>query len=294
MGLGEIRRLLREFDIRPKKSLGQNFLVSDTLLRAITSAAEIDEKDTILEIGAGLGTLTRALAEQAQRVIALEIDERLLLPLRKVLQDYPNVEIVQGDILKIDMAQLLTGPGEAAKEVNYKVVANLPYYITSHLLRHLLENPPKPQLLVVTVQREVAERLVAAPGKMSILSVSVQFYGRPRIVARAPARAFYPSPKVASAVVRIDVYAEPLAEVDDVEAFFSLVRAGFAQRRKYLKNSLPQGLGLSADQVTSALRRARIEETLRPQVLSVEDWVRLYRELAPKIAIDPLKKNRDP
>jgi len=283
VSLGEIRWLLREFDIRPKKSLGQNFLVSDALLRAITSAAEIDKKDTVLEIGAGLGTLTRALAEKAQRVIALEIDERLLFPLRQVLQDYPNVEVVQGDILKIDLAQLLASPGEAPKEVNYKVVANLPYYITSHLLRHLLENPLKPQLLVVTVQREVAERLVATPGKMSILSVSVQFYGRPRIVARAPARAFYPSPQVASAVVRIDLYEEPLAEVDDVEAFFSLVRAGFAQRRKYLKNSLPQGLGLSADQVTSALRRAGIEESLRPQALSVEDWARLYRELASKL-----------
>jgi len=279
VSLGEIKWLLREFNIRPKKSLGQNFLVSDAFLRAITSAAEIDKKDTILEIGAGLGTLTRALAERAQRVIALETDERLLLPLRKVLQDYPNVEIVQGNILKIDLAQLLAGRGEAPKEVNYKVVANLPYYATSAILRRLLEAAQKPQLLVVTVQREVAERLVATPGKMSILSVSVQFYGRPRIVARAPARAFYPSPKVASAVVRIDVYEEPLAEVDDVEAFFSLVRAGFAQRRKYLKNSLPQGLGLSAHQVTSALRRARIEETLRPQALSVEDWARLYREV---------------
>lgn len=283
VSLGEIRWLLREFNIRPRKSLGQNFLVSDVLLRAIAAAAEIDEKDTILEIGAGLGTLTRALAERAHRVIALEIDERLLPPLRQVLQDYPNVEIVQGDILKIDLAQLLAGRGEGPKEVNYKVVANLPYYITSHLLRHLLENPLKPRLLVVTVQREVAERLVAAPGQMSILSVSVQFYGRPRIVARAPARAFYPSPKVASAVVRIDVYAEPPAELDDVEAFFSLVRAGFAQRRKYLKNSLPQGLGLSVHQVTSALGRAGIEESLRPQALSVEDWARLYRELAPKL-----------
>jgi len=283
VNLGEIRRLLHEFNIRPKKSLGQNFLVSDALLRAITSAAEIEKKDTILEIGAGLGTLTRALAEKAHRVIALEVDERLLLPLRQVLRDYPNVEIVPGNILKIDLAQLLASPGEAPKEVNYKVVANLPYYITSHLLRHLLENPLKPQLLVVTVQREVAERLVATPGQMSILSVSVQFYGRPRIVARAPARAFYPSPKVASAVVRIDVHEEPPFEVDDVEAFFSLVRAGFAQRRKYLKNSLPQGLGLSTDQVIFALRRARIEERLRPQSLSVEDWARLYRELAPKL-----------
>jgi len=283
VSLGEIRWLLREFNIRPKKSLGQNFLVSGALLRAITSAADIDKKDTILEIGAGLGTLTRVLAEGAQRVIALEIDERLLLPLYQVLQDYPNVEIVQGDILKIDLAQLLAGPGEAPKEVNYKVVANLPYYATSAILRRLLEAAPKPQLLVVTVQREVAERLVAEPGQMSTLSVSVQFYGQPHIVARAPAGAFYPSPKVSSAVVRIDVYEEPPAEVDDVEAFFFLVRAGFAQRRKYLKNSLPQGLGLSADQVTSALRRARIEETLRPQALSVEDWARLYRELAPQL-----------
>lgn len=283
MSLGEIKRLLYEFQIRPKKSLGQNFLVSDTLLRAITSAAKIDKKDTILEIGAGLGTLTRALAQEAQRVIALEIDQRFIPPLRQLLQAYPNVEIVQGDILKVDLAQLLAGPGEAPKEVVYKVVANLPYYATSAILRRLLEAAGKPQLLVVTVQQEVAERLVAGPGQMSTLSVSVQFYGRPRIVARAPARAFYPSPKVASAVVCIDIYNEPLVEVEDVGAFFSLVRAGFAQRRKYLKNSLAPGLGLSAEQATSALHRAKIAESLRPQTLSVEDWARLYRELAPKL-----------
>lgn len=283
MSLGEIKWLLREFNIRPKKSLGQNFLVSEALLRAITSAAEIDKEDTILEVGAGLGTLTRALVGEAQRVIALEIDERLLLPLRQVLRGYPNVEIVQGDILKIDLTRLLIGPGEVPKGVDYKVVANLPYYATSAILRRLLEAAQKPQLLVVTVQSEVAERMVATPGQMSTLSVSVQFYGRPRIVARAPARAFYPSPKVSSAVVRIDVYEEPPTQVENIGAFFSLVRAGFAQRRKYLKNSIPQGLGLSTDQVTSALRQAKIEESLRPQALSVEGWARLYRELAPKL-----------
>jgi 16S rRNA (adenine1518-N6/adenine1519-N6)-dimethyltransferase len=265
------RRLLTKLGIRPRKGLGQNFLVSEGLLQRIIAAAEIGEEDVVLEIGAGLGTMTLGLAQRAGRVIALELDERLIPVLHQVLAPYPHVEIVQGDILTIEPADFIP--------TAYKVVANLPYYITSAILRHLLEARRKPSLIVVTVQREVAQRLVAGPGKMSLLAVSVQFYGQPRIVARAPPGAFYPSPRVSSTVVRIDPYDQLPIAVDDVEAFFEVVRAGFAQRRKQLRNSLSQGLNLPVVEVVEALHLCGLSEKQRAQELSVEQWARLHREL---------------
>ncbi|NIN69958.1 MAG: ribosomal RNA small subunit methyltransferase A [Anaerolineae bacterium] len=267
-----VKRLLREFGIKPRKRLGQNFLVSQALLKRIIAAAELADQDAVLEIGAGLGTLTRRLAQRAGRVIALELDERLIPLLHDQLASYTHVQIVHGDILSLELADVISTP--------YKVVANLPYYITSAILRHLLESEHKPALMVVTVQNEVAERLVAGPGAMSLLAVSVQFYGQPRIVARAPPGAFYPSPRVQSAVVRIDPYVERPTTVDDVETFFRIVRAGFSQRRKQLRNSLSQGLNLPVDEVVEALHRCGIDEKQRPQELSVGQWAQLYGELA--------------
>ncbi|HID86753.1 MAG TPA: 16S rRNA (adenine(1518)-N(6)/adenine(1519)-N(6))-dimethyltransferase RsmA [Anaerolineae bacterium] len=268
----DVRALLREYDIRPSKGLGQHFMVDRRALERIVEAAELEPEDTVLEIGPGLGTLTQALAERAGRVVAVELDERMVEILSRTLGDRPSVEIVRGDILELDPAELVGG-------VRYKVVANLPYYITSAVLRHLLEARVKPQLVVVTVQKEVAERLVARPGQMSLLSVSVQFYGRPRLVARIPAGAFYPAPKVTSAVVRIDLHERPPVEVEDVDRFFGIVRAGFAQRRKQLRNALAQGLGMRPEAVAEALNRCGIDPTRRAQTLSVEEWGRIYREL---------------
>jgi 16S rRNA (adenine1518-N6/adenine1519-N6)-dimethyltransferase len=266
-----VSQLLKQFDIKPQKGLGQNFLISDGILDRIVDAAELDEQDVVVEVGAGLGTLTRRLAERAGRVIALELDERLIPLLRQVLAPYGHVKIVQGDILAFRPEELVSAP--------YKVVANLPYYITSAILRHFLEASAKPSRLVVTVQKEVAERIVAAPGEMSLLAVSVQLYGRPRVVAKAPAGAFYPSPGVKSAVVCIDTHSSPRLTMEQEAGFFDLVRAGFAQRRKQLRNSLSQGLKLPAEEVVRLLRRAGLDEKQRPQELSVEEWVRLYREL---------------
>ena len=266
-----VRRLLRKFGIRPSKRLGQNFLVSQRLRERIIAAAELCQQDVVLEIGAGLGTLTRSLAQRVRRVVAFELDRRLIPILREELAPYPHVEIVQADILTVEPADLISAP--------YKVVANLPYYVTSAILRHLLEARQKPALMVVTVQSEVGQRLVAGPGAMSLLAVSVQFYGQPSIVAKAPPGAFYPSPRVNSAVVRIDVYEQPPTPVDDVEAFFAVVRAGFAQRRKQLRNSLSQGLHLPVAKVVQALRRCGLDEKQRAQELGVRDWACLYGEL---------------
>lgn len=275
-------RILREHGLRPKKGLGQNFLVNPGLLETIVAASELIPQDTVLEVGAGVGTLTRALAVAAGRVIAVELDSSLIPLLQENLAHFGDVQIVEGDILKIDLARLISGP--------YKLVGNLPYYLTSHLLRHFLEAKNKPRLMVITVQREVAERIIAAPGKMSILGVSVQFYGQPRIVARVPRGAFYPPPKVTSAVVRIEVEEGAWPQVKDREEFFRLVRAGFSQRRKYLRNSLAHGLAptssrsrqsredrdKSGEGTAELLSRAGLPEKVRAQDLGVEDWVRLY------------------
>ncbi|MBC8264924.1 MAG: 16S rRNA (adenine(1518)-N(6)/adenine(1519)-N(6))-dimethyltransferase, partial [Anaerolineales bacterium] len=225
-----VRRLLKEFDIQPKKSLGQNFLTDQRTLRRIVDAAELGPEDIVLEIGPGVGTLTRLLAAEAGQVVAVELDQRLVEVLRQTLADLPNVEIVHGDILELNTADLLerymgsqllavdcqirrqvagygdpAGANYDALSLQYKVVANLPYYITSAILRHLLTAGVRPELMVVTVQLEVARRIIAEPGDMSLLAVSVQFYGRPRIVTRIKAGAFYPSPQVDSAVIRIDL-----------------------------------------------------------------------------------------
>jgi 16S rRNA (adenine1518-N6/adenine1519-N6)-dimethyltransferase len=271
-----VRRFLKEFDIQPRKSLGQNFLADQRALERIVEAAELGPEDIALEIGPGLGTLTRLLAERAGRVIAVELDQRLVEILSQTLAGLPNVEIIHGDILELNPADLLE---RQMTSLQYKVVANLPYYITSAILRHLLTATVRPKLMVVTVQLEVARRMTAQPGDMSLLAVSVQFYGRPRIVTRIKASAFYPSPQVDSAVVRIDLHSRPVVKVDDADSFFEVVRAGFAQRRKQLRNALAAELALPASEVAQALSRAGVNTKRRAQTLSIEEWARVWREM---------------
>lgn len=265
--MDSIAALLRAYGLSPKKGLGQSFLADPVALDRIAAAADLAPADTVLEIGPGLGTLTERLAARAGRIVAVELDERLVAVARERLAGLPNVKIVHADILAVTDFGFL--------EPGYKVVANLPYYITSAVLRHLLDRPDRPRLIVVTVQREVAERVVAAPGDMSLLAVSVQFYGRPRIVARLPAGAFYPPPQVDSAVVRIDVGDRPTVDLPEAvteKAFFRAVRAGFGQKRKTLRNSLSAGLGLLPARVEEALRQAGIDPRRRAETLSLEEW----------------------
>lgn len=258
-------------DARPKKGLGQHFLVDEAVLDKIVAAAELGTSDTVLEIGPGLGVLTRALAEHAGRVVAVELDEQMVSILQEQLGDHKNLEIVHGDILELAPAELVDEP--------YKVAANLPYYVTSAVIRHLLESEHKPASMVLTMQLEVAQRILAEPGDMSILAVSVQFYGHPTLVTKVPAGAFWPRPEVDSAVLRIDVYDEPPAEVDDVDWFFTVVRAGFQQRRKQLKNSLAGGLHPTKKEVVAALEEAGIDPRRRAQTLTIEEWASLAQAL---------------
>jgi 16S rRNA (adenine1518-N6/adenine1519-N6)-dimethyltransferase len=266
-----ISALLRAHGLAPKKSLGQNFLIDPAALERIVEAAEIAPGAAVLEVGPGLGSLTRYLALAAERVVAVELDMGLIPVLEDVLGDFDNVEIVHGDILELDPARLMDQPG-------YWVVANIPYYITSNLIRHLLEAQHKPARLVLTVQREVAERITAKPGDMSLLALSVQVYGQARVVRRIPAGAFYPPPKVDSSAVRVDLFPQPLVPPEDLDIFFRLAKAGFGQKRKTLRNSLSAGLHLSGSQAAALLEAAEIDPQRRAETLSIEEWKRLTEQ----------------
>jgi len=270
----DVKALLRQFNLRPKKSLGQNFLVDEHALSNIVRAAEITPDDVVLEIGPGLGSLTRHLSDAARHVIAVEIDRTLLPPLRSVLSTRSNITIIEGDILKLDPTKLLSDYWTSALPY-YKVVANIPYYITSAIIRHLLEAELKPQAIVLTIQLEVAQRIIAQPEDMNLLAVSVQFYGEPRIVQRIPVEAFYPEPDVESAVVRIDLPDRPRVNVRNVDMFFRVAKAGFGQKRKQLHNSLAAGLPIKHEQIVQALNNVGIDPKRRAETLTLEEWERL-------------------
>lgn len=264
------RDRLERHAITPKKSLGQNFLHDPNTLEKIVALAELDPGATVLEIGPGTGNLTQVLARHAARLVAVELDDRLIPLLRDTMGDQPHVEVIHGDILDLDLSALL---GDAP----YSVVANLPYYITSAILRHLLEAPHRPQRVVITVQREVAERIVAEPDDMSLLAVSVQYYGRPEIVMRLKPAVFWPRPDVDSAVVRIDVYERPPVDVPDSGAFFRVVRAGFSQKRKQLRNALSGGLQIEKTSADDLLLAAGIAPQRRAETLTLAEWAALTR-----------------
>jgi 16S rRNA (adenine1518-N6/adenine1519-N6)-dimethyltransferase len=260
--------------VRPLKSLGQHFLTDRRVLQRILAAASLSSADTVIEVGAGKGVLTQALASAAGRVIAVEIDEGLCAHLRRRLAVRPNVEPVCADILSLSPNELLA---RAQASPPYVVVANLPYYIASAVLRHFLESAQPPTRMIVMVQAEVAQSIAAPPGRMSLLSVSVQFYAQAKVLFYVPPRAFRPPPKVRSAVIRLDVRPEPAVAVDDRQAFFRLVQAGFAAPRKQLRNALALGLSIDAASARSLLDTADIDPHRRAQTLSLDEWGCLYR-----------------
>ena len=263
-----IQPLLKRYHIQPKKSLGQNFLVEPAGLMKVIDAAELSRNEEVLEIGAGLGSLTYLLAQTCARVITVEIDRHMLEPLAEALKPFTNVQIVPGDILELDPATLVS-------QENYVVVANIPYYITSAIIRHLLEAAVKPSRVILTIQKEVAQRIVARDGKMSLLSLSVFVFGEPEIVSTIPAGSFFPAPDVDSAVLRIRLHPEPLISSSQLDLFFKLAHAGFGQKRKTLRNSLSAGLSLPANEVEARLLEADIEPSRRAETLSMAEWARL-------------------
>jgi len=251
------------------------------VLQVVTSAAELTSTDVVMEIGPGLGVLTRELARKAGWVITIELDSKLAAILRQTLASFDNVAIINEDVLQISPQAVLQeqkkGLPQAINLSSYKVVANLPYYITSPVLRHFLEASLKPQIMVVMVQKEVAEAIVAEPGDMSVLSISVQFYGRPEIIDYVPANCFYPAPEVDSAILRVKLYAKPAVDVTDEAGFFGLVRAGFAAPRKQICNSLAQGLEWTKAKVLTLLEGAEIAPQRRAEMLSLDEWAHLWQ-----------------
>jgi len=280
--LPQTKRLLRCCGLQARKRLGQHFLVDEEVLELIISTAELAPNDVVLEIGPGLGVLTRELVRQAGWVIAIELDDRLAATLGQTLASLNNVTVINENVLHIDPGTLLREqsaklPPIIDRPYSYKVVANLPYYITSPVLRHFLEASVKPQTMVVMVQKEVAEAIVAEPGGLSVLSISVQFYGKPRIIKYVPARCFYPVPEVDSAILRIDLHPEPAVAVADRKSFFELVRAGFTTPRKQIVNSLAQGLGLPKTDILSLLEKANVVPQRRAETLTLNEWAKLWQ-----------------
>jgi len=254
----KVKSLLKKYDLRPKKGLGQNFLLDDNVLRKIISAADVSEGEVVLEIGPGLGSLTRYLAIQAEKVIVVELDQRLIPVLNETLAPYTGIHVIHGDILNQDISQLLSLSESDTKNENYAVVANIPYNITSALIRFLLEAQIKPDRIILTIQK--------------LLALSVQVYGDPQIAGKIPAKAFYPIPKVDSAIIKIPIYQTPLIPHPHTEVFFKLAKAGFSQKRKNLRNSLSAGLALSKSDIESHLNSAGIDHRRRAETLSMSEW----------------------
>jgi len=266
--------LFQKLQIRPLKGLGQNFLADKGALKTIIKAADINPDEVVLEIGPGTGVLTLELAKYAKRVTAVEKDANMVEVLKELLksQNIKNVEIIQGDALKIQIPK--------SKLQNYKVVANLPYYITSPVIRKFLEAENQPKLMVLMVQKEVGQRICAKPPDMTLLAVSVQFYAEPKIISYISRKSFWPSPKVDSAIIKITPHgAVPQYNSGLCEQFFKIVRSGFSHPRKQLINNLSTGLSISREQVEAWLKKNKILPTTRAETLTVENWIKLTESL---------------
>ena len=264
------RDILKSYGISPKRSLGQNFIFDDNILARIVTLAELKNDDSVLEIGPGIGSLTRHLSPLAKTVLAVEIDDRLIPILKAQLQNRSNVIILLDDVLKINPVTYLGS--------SYCVVANVPYYITGAILRHLFDSEPLPDKVVLTVQKEVAQRMAATPGNMSLLATFVQYYAQIRIAFTIKAGSFWPRPDVDSAVVRLDTHSKRLIEDRHEADFFRLIRVGYSQKRKQLQKNL-RSLSFSREHIQASLQHSSIDGRRRAETLSLEEWKSLFEAL---------------
>ena len=270
--ISQIKSILYSHSIGAKKSLGQHFLISRDALSSIVKAANLSKKDKVLEIGPGLGVLTVELVEHAGSVLAVEFDPKMVEILETIVPA-KNLQVVRGNVLEFNTGALPKG---------YKLVANVPYYITSPILRSFLEAKNKPREMVLLIQKEVAERITARPGNMSVLAVAVQFYSDPEIVEIVSKKAFWPVPKVDSAIVRLMVHQKPKYEVDE-KVFFRIVKAGFGEKRKQLANALSGGLRLEKQEIIKVLQNLGLHPMIRAEELSLDDWYHLYQLIKEKL-----------
>ncbi|MDO8505487.1 MAG: 16S rRNA (adenine(1518)-N(6)/adenine(1519)-N(6))-dimethyltransferase RsmA [bacterium] len=298
MDIDEVKVLCIKFGIRPSRDRGQNFVIEPRAIERMVEAAEISPEDSVVEIGPGFGVLTSELAKKARKVVAVEVDTNVIGAAKYMLEEYKNVDLVHADILKMSnerLVELLQTPPNLPSErggndsisppfqggvrggpIPYKVVSNLPYSITSKVLRKFTECEPRPTCAVLMVQKEVAERVCAAPGAMSMLSVAVQYYGKPEIIAFVDRDAFYPQPEVDSAILKIHISHNTYhISQEEEKRLFQIVRIGFSSRRKQLQNNLTAGLHISREQAFEALGRVGLPEEVRPQELSVDNWIAL-------------------
>ena len=299
MNKTQIKEQLRKYNIRPNKTMGQNFLINEDTLKKIIKAADLNKNDIILEVGPGLGVLTKELIKNSKKVITVEKDKQMIEVLKQELKDYKNIEIIHGDVLEILRGQALRKmnrhglkelhPCEARLcekgrafsdfykalplDIPYKVVANIPYYLTSHLIRTLLESENKPKKIVLLVQKEVAQRICVSTPKMNLLAISVQFYGNPEIISYVPKENFWPEPKIDSAIIKIANIKKP--ENINIKKLFKLIKAGFSSPRKQLVNNLFNKLNLNKEEIKKALAECDLNIQARASNLEIKDWINL-------------------
>lgn len=267
---------LKLYDIKPRKGLGQNFLINQGSLMKIVEAADLSSEDLVIEAGPGLGILTTELAKKAGEVLAVEIDDKLVSILKQLFTSAGHVKIIKANILDTPPDKLIQQyASQFNRRKGYKVVANIPYYITSPIIRHFLEAPLKPSLMVLLVQKEVGHQITSGPIKTNLLNLSVQLYSRPTLVAKIPAGNFYPRPKVDSVILRLDVFDKPRVHEEEIQDFFYVTRAGFSAPRKQIKNSLAQGLRIKVPEAIEMLDKSGISPERRPQTLSLEEWAQI-------------------
>jgi 16S rRNA (adenine1518-N6/adenine1519-N6)-dimethyltransferase len=262
-----LKNLLHSLKIKPKEYLGQNFLISEDVLNEIIEVAKIQKGETVVEIGPGLGVLTQRLAQASAKIIAVEKDERYVGVLKKFFRESKNIDIIEKDILQFNFDNI---------SGDYKIVSNIPYYLTSHLLQILLALKHKPTKIVFMVQKEVAERLVAGPGNLSVLGISVQIFADVSIAAVVPKENFWPKPKVDSSIIVIEPK-NKFPQISDQKLFFRILKIAFAGKRKQIHNSLANGFKWDKEKVMKVLSDSQIDPLSRPQDLSIEDWIRLYK-----------------
>lgn len=272
MTVEQLKALLRQYNLRPNKTLGQNFLLDDFVLQDIVDAAQIKPGEAVLEIGPGVATLTQRLVEKAEFVLAIEKDSKFYPLLHRLKKQYKNFDFHIADILAFDFQKTL------ADYKHYRVVANIPYYITGKIIQIFLQAKHRPQSITLLVQKEVARNIVAKPGQLNLLAISVQLYGEPQLVQQVPARAFYPAPKVDSAVVHIDLSQESKYKITDEKKLFRVLRACFAGKRKQIHNTLVNNLRLEKNAVAALLKKLHIDPQARPQQLTIEQWLELAEQ----------------
>ena len=272
--ISNIKSLLKKHNAVPSKRFGQNFLIDKNIIKKILNQAKLGSKDIVLEIGPGIGTMTRELAKKAQKIIAVEKDPKMIEILKETTQDFQNIEIINADIMKYEVPKI--------KYRDYKVVANLPYYITSPVIRKLLETENKPKEIILMVQKEVAQRICVLPPKTNLLAISVQFYAKPKIISYVSKKAFFPKPKVDSAIIQLKISGQN-SKIDR-EKFFKIVKAGFSHPRKQLANNLLKeldflGKEINKEKIIALLAKKGILATQRPETLLLKNWIELTKIL---------------